>query len=185
MDHYKLKVRVGNAEFVAIGSEQTVKDQFDVFMGCLTSTAQFDPKGFPAKKIQPGVSRVLPPAKGELGDDDDLARVEIPPDLERAFEYDGNGSVSLKALPRTDAKNPDALLALLYGFRRLAGRDTVLGGDLLVAARQSGLLIDRVDRPLEQCSGLYTKAGQRRGAKYGLTNPGMTHAEKIVKELFA
>src|SRR5580692_4497519 len=34
---YKLHVRVGNAEFRAIGREDAVKDQFDLFMGVLGS----------------------------------------------------------------------------------------------------------------------------------------------------
>lgn len=187
MTPHKLRVRIGNAEFVSIGREEIVKDQFDVFMGCLTTVSAWNPKGTVAAPVKPnGTKPAEGPPVNEEGDTREEPPSDSPPtELLRVFEHDGNGCVSLKALPQTDDKNADALLLLLYGFRELSKKDPVLGGDLLGAAKKSGLLIDRVDRPLDGCPGMFTKAGQRRGAKYGLTNPGAARAQRILSELFA
>jgi hypothetical protein len=104
--------------------------------------------------------------------------------LARAFRNDGDGTVSLNALPRTEKKDSDALLALLYGFNFILKKESVLCGDLLTAAKMSGLTVTRADRLLNGCNGFVTKAGHKRGAKYGLTNPGIAHAEQIVNKLF-
>jgi hypothetical protein len=64
-----LRVRIGNAEFTGIGSEQVIKDQFDVFMGCLSTTPQFDPKGqvVTATPVVKSVARVTKPDPKESG----------------------------------------------------------------------------------------------------------------------
>lgn len=105
--------------------------------------------------------------------------------LDRLFSKDKNGTVSLKALPRGDKAEANALVALIYGAGRLANEDQVTGSRLMKAAVQSGLhQVDRIDRSLSTEIGQFvTTAGFKKGRRYGLTNPGIRRAEEILTSI--
>ena len=77
----------------------------------------------------------------------------------------------------------DALLLLLYGYAQLRNQDQVLGTQLLRAAKQSGLNLERVDRALSKHESLLLKGGARKGTKYSLNNQGRTRAVEIMKAM--
>ena len=85
--------------------------------------------------------------------------------------------VSLNMLPsKSTTKESDTLLMLLYGYAVLKGQDMMLGTQLIRAARQSGISLDRIDRALVKYDSLLLKGGQRKGRKYGLNNQGKKKA---------
>jgi hypothetical protein len=100
--------------------------------------------------------------------------------LTRIFAVDTDGQVSLRILPRTPDRDADALIVLLYGFRRISNQMDVLVGKLGKSARQSGIQIERIDYAIAPNVELITKGGARVGARYGLNNRGLAKAEEMI-----
>jgi hypothetical protein len=101
--------------------------------------------------------------------------------LDRLFSKDKHGTVSLRALPRGESAETDAMVALIYGSSVLANEPQVTGSRLMKAAEQSGLRVERIDRTLSSQIGPFvTTAGFKKGRRYGLTNPGIRRAEEIL-----
>jgi hypothetical protein len=182
MDEHKLKVKFGNFEFEAYGTEASVQKQFELFM-----------KGVNAQPPASETKRTDMP-KHERGRDDEVPADDRPrrnngpldPELiASAFAQDAKGTVSLKALPDdSDEPAADALLLILYGYRVVKNQNDVLVTQLALAARQSGTTIDRIDRAIAARQGLFLKAGARRGGKYQLNNRGVQHVETLLKGMF-
>lgn len=104
--------------------------------------------------------------------------------LDRLFSKDKHGTVALRALPRGENAESDAMVALIYGSSRLANEPQVTGSRLMKAAEQSGLRVERIDRTLASQIGPYvTTAGFKKGRRYGLTNPGIRRAEEILTSI--
>jgi hypothetical protein len=162
----KIAIKLGDAEFSAEGPASVVNAQFNAFLKALEagSAGAPVPKSEPKPKPEPVVS--LQPINGEL--------------LDRVFSMEKTG-VSLKVLP--SGGKPDALVLLLYAFRRLRSEDSVTGSALMTAATRSGVQIDRVDREIAPRAELITSAGLRRGKRYGLNNRGLVEAEKILSAI--
>lgn len=173
---HKLRIKIGDAEFEAEGSQESIKLQYDAFLAALAATpkaAPVSPPGnsFPWNGVQ-GVG-----AAGDIGANQDQL-------IAKAYNADGDKDlVSLKYLPKGDAREADALLLLLYGYSKLKGAEAVLGTQLLRAARQSGLPLDRVDRHIAKHETFLMKGGARKGMKYSLNNQGFVKAAELLKLL--
>ena len=163
---HKLRIKIGDAEFEAEGSEEAVKQQYAEFLAAL-STA-------------PAASKKLGTADAKTA----TSQLSEAPDaslISQAFEGEGE-TISLKFLPKTETQHPDALLLLLYGYDRLKNQPMVLGTQLLKAAKQSGLQIDRIDRSIAAHEGLLLRGGTRKGTKYGLNNQGKIKALEVLRQ---
>jgi hypothetical protein len=97
--------------------------------------------------------------------------------MDRVFVVDRDGVVSLRVMPAEEA---DALILLLYGAQRLRGEHALTATQLMKAARQSGIQADRLDRILSQRNALITMAGIKKGKRYGLNNPGVREAARLL-----
>lgn len=156
---YKVRVKIGDAEFEAEGPEEIVKQQYADFLGALSAPT------------------VAHKQTTEVNNSDGDRRL-----IDGAFETDGD-VVSLKFLPATENQQPDTLILLLYGYEKVKGQPMVLGTQLLKAARKTGLQIDRVDRPIAAHESLLLRGGTRKGMKYGLNNLGKAKAAELLKKM--
>jgi hypothetical protein len=170
--NHKLHVKLGDAEFIAEGSEASVKEQFERFLE--------------AYKVVRPPSRETTAENGLLPEVASIAVDSSGIDhrvLGRVFALSKDGLVSLRVLPRGEGREANTVLLLLYGYQVLREQHDVLGSRLLQSARQSGMPMDRVDRSLAPHINLVTKAGARRGTRYGLNNRGRSEAEGLVQRI--
>jgi hypothetical protein len=167
MENYKLRVRIGDAEFEAEGPEATVKEQFAEFQKLVA---------------QPVVPR-SPSSENNGG-----ARVEtdgptpVPAAYEALYDVEERGRtkhIKLRFLPTGDRRDVAALLLVLLGYKVVAGLDRVRVTTILDALRRSGLPLRRIDRVAEgpQRDGLLLKGGTGKGGTYALTVTGQRRAE--------
>ena len=161
-DKHKLRVKIGQSEFEAEGSAERVEEEFHVFLKAVATI------GAEAEVIK---------GAGTLGGSSGESNI-----LSRAF-LEEEGVLSLQVLPNSKHRNADALLHILYGYFAIKGEGPVLSLTLLKAAKQSGIPLDRVDKTLKYHRLRFTKAGQRKGAKYGLNNAGRAKAKDILEAL--
>jgi hypothetical protein len=120
-------------------------------------------------------SSVQPP--GETSDDTLLPRI---------FDLREDGAVTLKVLPPTGPDtNADAMLLLLYGYRRLKNEDYVLATQLFRAAAQSGIPLRRPVNEYMRNSRFVIRGGQRKGSHYSLSSQGLAMAKEITARIFA
>lgn len=168
---YKLRVKLGEAEFEAEGEEEVVREQYEMFLEAISGT-------------QDVVAQPRQSATDTQNDAPDDKSDEFDSNLlDRLFSVE-RGVLSLRVLPQTKSRSADALLLLIYGFMKLQGEHDIFGTKLMKSARQSGLSIDRVDRVISAHKGLYMRGGARRGAKYTLNNQGVKKAEEIIEKMF-
>lgn len=161
LDPYKLSVKIGGSEFEAEGPEEAVKSQFSQFLEAVKHMGA----------SMPSASRTV------LAD----GRSEAAPPLKRFFAEDDNGLVSLLILPKTDKKEADSLLLLLYGYQEVAEKSTVIAGELMRATRRSGIQLGRLDKTIAVHKSLITEGGTKRGKRYGLNNQGRLVATEILR----
>ncbi len=171
---HRLRIKIGNAEFDAAGSEESVKAQYSAFLEALKaappSTGTHTPPPFAPS---PGGAQPTP----------DQPNVLIDANAVRAFTVRGE-SVSLNALPRTENPAADAILLLLWGYEHFKQQTSVPSTTLADSARSSGLDLDRVDRSLAPQNRYFMRAGSRKGTRYSLNNPGRTHAAALLQALY-
>jgi hypothetical protein len=103
--------------------------------------------------------------------------------LDRIFTRE-DGLISLSGMPKAPSaaeSNQEALLLLLYGYKRLETKPNVSSIELSKAARKSGVPVkDRISPFLEGVERFITVSGQPgTSRKYGLNNPGIQHVEEI------
>jgi hypothetical protein len=169
---YRLKVRLGNHEFEAEGPEESVKEQFSRFVE-LATAAKPTGNGNGERK------NYWEKGADESGDERDPYGY-----LTRAF-VQSDDRVSLSVLPQTKSQNADAIILLLYGYRAVLNRDNVQSTDLMDAAKQSGLRIDRIDRNLPAGHKPFViTGGSGKGTRYGLNNRGISYAQDLLEKLF-
>ena len=186
-DTYRMSVELPNgAKFRAQGEASEVRVDLERFYALLANAPT------PTKPTVNGIGTTEVPTTNDTPIDTggDLFTAFTPPvvsgldsqTLDRLFSKDKYGTVSLRALPRGESADADALLALIYGADKLAGEPQVTGSRLMKAATQSGLSkVDRIDRSLNPHIGPFvTTAGFKKGRRYGLTNPGIRRAEEIL-----
>ena len=119
-------------------------------------------------------------AKGRLGAPEELSKDEI----DRVFAVDGD-VVSLKVLPKTEKRDADGIVMLLWGFSHMKNLTQVPAGDLKAGAKKSGISDDRIDRISYANREYIQKGGSRRWTRYGLTNPGADYAITVIKGMLA
>lgn len=159
---YKLKVKLGSAEFDAEGPEETVRSQFEQFLEIARmGKASFEEKG-------------TEPVEEQLDNGE----------WDRAYLTKQN-QVSLKLLPQGRSSNADAILLLIYGHCVLLEHESITSVELMSAAKQSGLRIDRIDRTLTASHKHFViKGGSGKGSRYSLNNRGRSRAQEILEALF-
>jgi len=183
VDAYKLRVKIGAAEFEAEGAEDTVKAQFEEWKSLL------------AVPTGPQAQALVPPASAENGANQQVATftaeqtgADVPQGFERLFAVDDKNSkkaVTLRLLPQGEDRDSAALLLLLWGFKRKFGEDRIRVTLLKEVLERSGLTVGRVDRLADkaQRNGLVLKGGKAKGSTYALTNTGQARAEQEFKQL--
>ena|SRR6266446_1783473 len=176
MDAYKLRVKIGAAEFDAEGPEEAVKAQFEQFKTLLDSVPPTGPQ------VQPA------PTGNGSGQSTAEQTADVPQGFERLFAVDaknGKNTVTLRLLPQGEDRDWVALLLLLWGFKRKFGEDRVPVTTLKEVLERSGVTVGRVDRVADkpQRGGLVLKGGRAKGGTYALTNTGQARAEQEYKQL--
>lgn len=174
----RIKLKVGEHEFEAEGPPEDVKFQLELWKQMVAGT----PAGN-FKRTEPhGAAASEKPRNGG-------APPEIASELlSTLFTQDKNGElVTLAMLPSSKEKHEEAMLMILFGFRKLLNADEVLVTRLKSAIETSGLVVDRIDRIAETAirEGLVLKGGSGKGGKYRLTNLGMTRATEMVAKVLA
>jgi hypothetical protein len=169
---HKIHVKLGQNEFEAEGLEETVKDQFAMFLEAIKTVAHSPPP--------PPVQPARPEDHQNNGGNGSRVTTICRDVLNQVFLLDADGQVSLRVLPQSQTRDADGLLLLLFGHRVLANQTDVLSGRLIAAAETSGLTVDRVDRILSPYMDLVTKGGVKSGSRWGLRNTGVTRAEEII-----
>src|SRR5688572_20240449 len=110
---HKLRVKIGEAEFEAQGSEESVRLQYDAFLAALQAVS-VSTVGHKQLTQDEGLDSASDPLGGAAqngGKEPD----QVDPSVMRRVMTESNGLVSLLALPPTETPAPDALLMLLYG----------------------------------------------------------------------
>jgi hypothetical protein len=164
---HKVRVKIGDAEFEAEGSEETVKEQYDRFLASL-------PAAQTAKKL--GDTASADEGRQAAGGDPDTA-------LARAFKDEAD-VVSLRLHPKGDNRDADALLMILYGYLMLKGQREVLSTQLARSAAQTGLGLDRIDRTMAKNEPYCGRGGERKGTYYSLNNVGINRAKELLAMTF-
>jgi hypothetical protein len=165
-----VRMKIGDAEFEADVPADSVQSMYDRFL------AAVEKKPAPAAAI-----KADPPKPNEqtpLGNGVDEAL------LARMFELRQDGVVTLRLLPKTDDREADAFLLILYGYRRLKQQDEVLATQLLAAAEYSGLSAYRPAHALASHDRYVRRGGVKKGSWYSLNNQGVTKAEEIAAKMF-
>jgi hypothetical protein len=169
---HKLRIKIGDAEFEAEGSQESIKLQYDAFLAALAVT----PRAPAARGGEGGGGIDHGGGRTTTEDQDQL--------IAKAYIGDADKDlVSLRYLPKGENREADALLLLIYGYSKLKGAEAVLGTQLLRAARQSGLTLDRVDRHVAKYDSFLRKGGARKGMKYSLNNQGFVKAAELLDQL--
>lgn len=177
---YRIKVKLGQAEFDAEGPEAAVKEAYKEFLLAL----------------RPGVqSDSLSPLRGNsVGAADNNSSIDPGNDGEapldsaeetqskRLFMIHKDNTVSLRLLPKGKERDGDALLLLLYGYLLFRKLEHVTALELMKATKQSGIQLDRLDRTFARYSPYVNTGGARKGKRYSLNNQGITKARELAKE---
>jgi len=178
MDTYKLRMKIGTAEFEAEGSEETVRQQFEEFKALLDHPAHTS-AGSSAPKENGGAQTEAPATKLKSPDVTGLDR------LFAVDEKNGKKAVSLRFLPQGDDHGSTAALLILLAHEKLVGEESVRVTALKEDLERSGLTLSRVDRLVEKPrrQGLLLKGGKAKGGTYALSNTGRIRAAEELKKL--
>jgi hypothetical protein len=176
---HRMDVKLGDHSFTAEGREEKCDEQYLRFIEAAIALANATGKQGKSndKSLKSAGTSV-----GDLDHDEDADGLERQWD--RAFKRKDN-RLSLITLPSTNNQRADAIILLLYGFQTLFNQDAVSCIDLMDAAKQSGLRIDRVDRNLPTSYKLfYNRGGTGKGMRYSLNNVGLRRAQEILEEMY-
>jgi hypothetical protein len=158
---HKIKVKLGDAEFEAEGTEDTVQAQYDQFLAVLEKSG--------------GAAKPKTTARPASEDDASLARI---------FDVRQDGTLSFRVHPPDTIDGSDALALLLLGYRRLGTKENVLSTQLQKSARQSGLGEQRIDQLAQpHIPRFILRGGQRKGTTYTLTTQGISRAWEVAAQM--
>lgn len=175
MADHKLRVRIGDHEFEAEGSEESVERQFALWKEILATAA---PKTPAPALASPPPAVILPPPLPQGG-------MATPEGLDRAFRRDGP-IITLSVIPNGPNRDADAGLLVLLGHRLLLTEDNITGTRLLQGLNRSGVSVDRADRMFGDYMPQYViRSGARKAVRYRLTNLGINKAQEVARELLA
>jgi hypothetical protein len=179
----RIQVKIGPHEFSAEGPQETINAQFQKFLEAIALVSS-------APALVAAVAASARPPQGQSVNEalssngtDGNSTVPMSPEHAKIFRKDRNGTVSLRTLPTGDSRVFDAVLLLIYGFEVVNQQQDVSAVQLMVAARQSGLIIFRFDRLLENQGQFVRRGGKKKGTRYTLTNPGRAHAEEVMRAM--
>jgi hypothetical protein len=164
MDHYRIKVKIGEHEFEAEGPAELVKEQFEAFKGIIATSPRRSDTG--SKQPKPG---------------------DIPPDgelqLEKISKVDGR-LVSLTIKPEAETT---AAILIMLAQKTYRSNDTVTASEIKDGLEQSGYRPGRIDRLMQPLvdEGSVVRIGVRKGARYRFTNQGLGKAQAAAKEALA
>jgi hypothetical protein len=189
---HKVQCRLGHLEFSAEGREEIVHEEYAGFLRAASALDLRAPQAVPETRDgrdhdEDNPSRSTPSATANP----DRHGVQDGPghasNMIDVFAKDEKtGVISLRALPRTQSPETDALLLLLLGHLIIDKRRSVRAPLLAKGARQSGMKMDdRVTTFLEPHRALVTRGGPTHGSMYTLTNPGIAHAERLLSDILA
>ena len=183
MENTRLKVKVGNHEFDAEGPPEQVSAQFQAWKELITAlpvapqtSPQHDGRRtitLPVDAVEEVKTREGRSATWDIfgGYEDDLMTLKVHP-------------------PAGDTRDSDAILLVLYGYRKAgnegAGLAEVPVTKLKESLEVSGMRIGRIDRAAAPYlkSGYLLKSGRGKGGIYRLTNTGFSKAEEMARKLF-
>lgn len=168
-DRHRIKAKIGPHEFEAEGKEAIVIKQYDSFLAALkamvAAPVAADIGAKPAPE-QTKATLLLPDAP-------------IPKDVLARVFRDGD-PLSLMHPPKTDKADADGLLMLIYGYTEMVGKPDVTAATLAVAARKTGLNVDRLSRSIAAHEALIGVSGMKKGTRYTLNNRGIAEAKRLI-----
>ena len=169
---YKLRVRLGDAEFEAEGPEDSVRREYEEWKRLRAAAATPAVVRQASDAAPDGIANTqVPERTGTLSDDQ----------FHALFMFDdAKNLVTMRFVPQGEARASTAMLLILLGYRRLMSLDEVPVTLVKAALERSGLNVDRVDRdaaPDLLKESLVLKGGKGKGGRYGLTNLGVARAE--------
>jgi hypothetical protein len=170
METAKIRMKVGDHEFEAEGSPESVAAQLETFkslLGLVGTKKEKPEEPKPGQLLLPG-----PDTNGTSA---------VP--LERIMHVQGR-VVSLTAIPPS---YEDATLLILLGNKNLRNNESVTGAEVGDGLAQSGRPVARVDRVMEKLieEAFVLKSGFRRAVRYRLSNSGHQKALSVARDLLA
>lgn len=174
MSESSLKMKVGEHEFAAEGSEDFVEKHLAKFEAMIAS--------LPAKTPDIMLHDIVDDPSASDSSSSSSSSLPAPKsDLMKIFRVDGR-VISVVAKP---ANESDAALLILLGQKELRGNEASTGSEVKDGLELSGYKPLRIDRTMDSfvAEGLVLINGKHRGKKYRLSNPGLVKAQGLADEL--
>ena len=170
MEKTRLKIKIGDFEFEAEGSEDSVQEQFQAF-----------------KELVINVPVVENTDKSGQNDPDHVIRQASPTAVDDQLDVIMNVEDRVVSLTVPPEDIDDAILLIMLGQKRIRSNDSVTGSEIIEGLRMSGQRVARVDRLLERIAkrGEIIVIGQHRAKRYRLTNRGLSKARESAKNQIA
>ncbi len=170
MEVSKIRMKIGEHEFEAEGSPESVQAQFETFKELISITASIAPPKPAAPLDETPENKVIPASHGH-----------IP--LEKILRVSGR-IVSLTAIPTS---TEEAALLIMLGHKDLKNSDSVTGQEIGDGLAQSGRPVLRTDRIMDKpiAAAWVLKSGFKRSTRYRLSNVGHQKALTVARELIA
>ena len=176
---YKLRIKIGNAEFDAEGPQEIVQQSFDKFLDAAGKIP--DPSTTQSTLEEPTPSPSASPSP-----EPPISRGMDPAILSRVFDVDRKrGIVSLRILP-PDGPNraADAGVMILYGAQIDLGVPDLPVTKFKKGLVKSGVQFGRVTNMMAPYSHIIIRGGSGVGAKFSLNNQGIVQAENLIRKIF-
>lgn len=173
---YKLRIKIGDAEFEAEGPQDVIQKAFEQFLA--------------AAEKAPSVQTKAPPTDptkiGNLPKGHDDSPIE-PTVLQRMFNVDAKkGIVSLRVLPPDGPnKGADAAILIIYGAYAQLHSNDLRVTRLKTGLTKSGIQVNRIDRMMIPHNQIIIKGGSGVGGRYSLNNQGIVQAEDLIRKIFS
>jgi hypothetical protein len=171
METYRLHLKIGVHEFSAEGPVEVVQRDFELWKSLILEQ--------PAQPVQSAqIDRTEKPSQA--------TNQPSKEQLEKVYLADEKQDMlSLRILPRSDDRNADAMLLVIFGYKTVKGVDQTMVTQLKSALRQSGCMVDRIDQAAAKYvrQGFLNKGGMGKGGRYSLTNLGAEKAAALVSDL--
>lgn len=176
-DSNKVHLTFNGDEFNAEGSDQLVRDLFNDWKQMLAEKKSSTPVDSLSVPRPCRLSKAIEEIKMKDG------MVGAPWDI---FQVDDKKKlIALLVNPTGETRNADAVLLVLYGFKRALETDEVKVTTLKKCLAISGLRPNRVDRTMNAYVPQFAfKTGRGPGSKYRLTTPGFDRADGLARSLF-
>jgi hypothetical protein len=182
VENSKIVITIGTHSFNAEGPGEVVTKLYSSFEKLVAKQQELDGERNPGRNLHllESKSELMSPSKKSM--DSQL--------IDDLFLYDSDKEmVILRAEPDAASKQEKvgkALLLLLFGYKKLQGKDEAKASVLMKTLTQMGIpKIERLDAAvggyLDQ--GYMTKTGYAKGTSYRVTNKGLAKGEEFAKEL--